>query len=266
MKKVIIWILVFFSLIALILRFSSRAAEFFLGIKQESGISVLSEPSDATVFLDGTEVGKTPFEDKSLEVRDYTVKLEKDGASWQGKIKLTGGTVTIINRDLAKDLPSAGEILTLEAGHGITIISNPAASDVEIDGRAFGKTPVTLDIENGEHTILVSHANFLKRSIRANLPNNFNLTISADLALSEADLTTISTPTINQTLEVIVKQTPTGYLRVRDKPTLNGKEITRIKPGDKLVLLEEAGEWDRVRLPDNTEGYVSSVYVEKQTL
>jgi len=25
------------------------------------------------------------------------------------------------------------------------------------------------------------------------------------------------------------------------------------------------GDWDRVRLPDDTEGYVSSVYVEKQT-
>ena len=265
MKKTIIWLLVIISLIALFLRFSNKLAELFLGIKQTSGISVLSQPSEATVYLDGKEVGKTPFEDKNLDVKDYTVRLEKGEAGWQGKVKLTPGTMSIVNRDLAKEKSqSAGEILTLDRGTGITVISNPSDADVEIDGKSLGQTPITININSGEHVVLVSHANFLKRSIRTNLPNNFNLVVFTDLALSEADLTTISTPVITETLEVVVKQTPTNFLRVRDKPNLLGKEIARIKPGDKLILLEE-GEWDRVRLPNDTEGYVSSVYVEKQT-
>lgn len=266
MKKVIIWILVFISFLSLLLRFSNKAVELFLGIKEMSGISILSEPSEAAVYLDGKEVGKTPFEDKNLEVRDYTVKIEKGETSWQGKITLTSGTMAIINRDLAKDqASSAGEILTLQRGHGITVISNPGDADVEIDGKSYGKTPITQNLDSGEHTILVSHANFLKRSIRANSPNNFNLTLSVDLALSEPDLTTIQTPVITETPEVKVLQTPTGYLRVRDKPNLLGQEIARVKPGDKLILLEEMGDWDRVRLPDGTEGFVSSAYVEKKS-
>lgn len=253
------------SLAALLLRFSDKAAEIFLGIKPTSGISILSDPSDATVFLDEKEVGKTPYEDKNLPVKDLNIRLEKEKNTWQGRIKLVAGTMTVVNRDIASDSASAaGEILTLKAGKGLTIISNPTEADIEIDGKSSGKTPITLSIEPGEHTVLVSRPNYLKRSIRTDLPSNFNLTVSVDLALSEADLTTITTPVVSQTPVVYVKQTPTGFLRVRDKPNLNGKEIAQVKPGDSLILLEELGLWDRVRLSDGTEGYVSSAYVEKK--
>jgi len=265
MKKFLVWVLILLSLISLLLRFSDKAAEIFLGIRKTSGISILSNPSEATVFLDGQEVGKTPFDSKNLDVKEYAVKLEKDQALWQGRVKLTSGTVTVVNRDIATDsASSAGETLTLDKGKGLTIISNPSEADVEIDGKSAGKTPTAVNVSFGEHTILISHANYLKRSIRADLPNNFNLTVSVDLALSEADLGAIETPTITQTPEVIVKQTPTGFLRVRDKASLNGKEITQVKPGDTLILLEEQGSWDRVRLSNGTEGFVSAAYVEKK--
>ncbi len=265
MKKIIVWFLVILSLTALLLRFSGAWRQIFFGVKPTSGISIYSLPSDATVFLDDKEMGKTPFEDKNLDTGEYTVKIQKDQASWSGKVKLSPGTVTVINRDIALDFASsAGETLTLDKGKGITVISNPSGADVEIDGKVSGKTPLTLDLDAGEHTVLVSHTNYLKRSIRANLPNNFNLTVSVDLALSEADLTVVTTPAITQTPEVAVLQTPTGFLRVRDKPSLNGKEVAQVKPGDILVLLEDQGSWDRVRLPSGTEGFVSSSYVEKK--
>ena len=265
MKKIIIWFLVLLSLVALLLRFSDKIAETFLGFKQTSGVSIVSTPPEATVFLNGTEVGKTQYDDKNLMVGDYLVKIIKDKSSWQGQVRLTPGTVTLINRDLAEDVASsAGEILTLDRGRGLTIISSPSEADVEIDGKVYGKTPVTVNLGNGEHTVLVSHQNYLPRSIRADLPANYNLTVSVDLALSKADLTTIATPVITQTPVVSVKQTPTGFLRVRDKPNLNGKEVAQIKPGDQLVLLEELGSWDRIRLADGKEGFVSSSYVEKK--
>ncbi|MCL4366097.1 PEGA domain-containing protein [Patescibacteria group bacterium] len=265
MKKTLVWFLVLISLAAILLRFSEKWTEIFFGIKQTSGISVLSEPSEATVYLDDKEVGKTPYENKNLESRDYTVKLQKERGLWEGRIKLTAGTVAVVNRDLAYDqASSAGEILTLGSGKGITIVSSPTDSDVEIDGKSYGRTPVTADIEKGAHTILISHTNYLKRSIRVELPQDFNLTVSVNLALSEADLTDISTPVITQTAEVFVKNTPTGFLRVREKPNLNGKEIGKVAPGDTLILLEEQGAWDRVRLSNGTEGYVSSSYVEKK--
>lgn len=265
-KKTIVWFLVLISTVSLLLKFGGKWTEGFFGVKQTSGISVSSIPSEATVFLDSNEVGKTPYEDKNLEAKDYLVRLEKEGSSWQGKVNLVAGTVTAINRDLAQDSSSsAGEILTLNKGKGVTVISNPSEAEVEIDGKSYGKTPLTINnIESGEHTILLAHPNYLKRSLRATLPDGFNLTVSVDLALSEADLTAITTPVIATTKELVVKDTPTGFLRVRDKPNLAGKEIAQVKPGDKLVLLEELAGWDRVKLLDSTEGYVSSSYVEKK--
>lgn len=265
MKKIILWLLILVSLVAILLRFSDKIAEVLLGIKPTSGISVLSEPQGATVFLNDNQVGATPYDDKGLEVGDYIVKLQQGQASWQGRVKLKAGTVTVVNRDIATDSASeAGEVLTLERGRGLTIVSNPTEALVEIDGKQYGKTPITVNIDNGEHTVLVSHPNYLPRSIRAALPANFNLTISVDLALSEADLTSTSAPVVTVTPEVVVKQTPTGFLRVRDKAGLNGKEVAQVKPGDTLVLLEEQGSWDKVRLSNGTEGFVSSIYVEKK--
>lgn len=258
--------MILISLAAILLRFSDKWAEIFLGVKPMGGISILSTPTDATVYLDEKEVGKTPYEDKNLGVKDYDVKIIKDSASWQGKVMLTAGTVTVINRDLASDIASsAGEILTLNKGKGLTAISNPTNASVEIDGKFYGNTPTTIDIAPGEHTVLIRHRNYLNRSIRADLPTDFNLTVSADLGLSEADLSAIATPVITQTPEVIVKNTPTGFLRVRDKPSTLGKEVAQVKPGDSLILLEELGAWNRVRLADSTIGYVSAVYVTKKT-
>ena len=265
MKKIIIWILVLVSLLSLVIRFSSNVEEIVFGIKSKSGISVLSTPTDSIVFLDGKEVGKTPYENKDLEVKEIIIKIEKNQYSWQGKISLTSGTVTVVNRDLSNESSSsAGETLSLKKGKGLTVISNPAGSDIEVDGKTVGITPQTLDIPSGEHTILLTHTNYLNRSIKANLVEGFNLTVSSDLAISEADLTTISTPVITQTLEVIVKSTPTGFLRVRDKASLLGEEIAQVKVGGTLILLEELGSWDRVRLSDGIEGFVSATYVEKK--
>lgn len=265
MKKVLVWFLIIISLSALLLRFSNSWAEILFGIKQISGLSVSSQPQDATVFLDGKEVGKTPYDQKDLEVREYGIKIEKGNNIWQGKVRLTAGTITVVNRELASDsASSAGETLTLDRGKGLTVISNPSEADVEIDGKPSGKTPVTITIDKGEHTLLISHTNYLKRSVPVNLPTDLNMTVSVDLGLSEADLTAITAPVITQTPQVLVKSTPTGFLRVREKPSLNGKEIAQVKPGDILVLLEEQGSWDRVRLSNGTEGYVSTVYVEKK--
>ena len=265
MKKIIIYSLIVVSLLILMLRFSSVLANI-LGIKQKSGLFIITTPTEATVYLKGQEVGKTQYEVKDLDVAEYTIKLEKDQASWLGNVKLNPGTVTIINRDLAKDIPSsAGEVLTLKKGKGLTLISNPNGSKVTVDASERGNTPLNLDLKSGEHTIILDHANYLKRSIRANLPDGYNLTIVVDLALSEADLSTVSISVIKTTPEVVVKNTPTGFLRVRDKPSLSGKEVSQVKPGETLILLEEDGAWDRVRLADGTEGYVSSAYVEKKS-
>lgn len=265
MKKTIVLFLILLSVIALTIQISSKQLKQFFGIEQKSGISITTIPDEAVVYLDGIETGKTPYENKDLAVKEYVVKLQKDDNVWQGKVKLIAGSLMLINRELSYDVASSsGEALVLEGGKGMRVISNPSGSEVEVDGKIYGKTPLSFDIASGDHLVIIGHPNYIKRSIKASLPENYNLTIISDLALSEADLASVTTPVISTTPMVVVKSTPTGFLRVRDKPSLNGKEIAQVKPGEQLVLLEELASWDRVKLSDGKEGYVSTTYVEKK--
>lgn len=266
MKKIILWILFFISLTTLTLRFGNQVFNTILGTYEKSGIRILSTPTEAKVSLDGKEVGRTPFEDSSLSAREYEIKVDGDGASWQGRVKLKGGTLTVINRELAKSsTTSAGEILSLEKGSGISVLSNPDGSEVEIDGQSVGKSPGHFQVDPGEHIVNLSRDNYLKRSVRALLPDKYQLTLSVDLGLSEADLSTTTTQVTTEISKVVVKNTPTGFLRVRDNPSLVGKEIARVSPGDELTLLDEQASWDKVRLSNEVEGFVSKTYVEKKS-
>lgn len=266
MKKTILLIMILISIVALAVRFWGSTLLDFFQTPNQAGIRVLSTPSEGFVFINGAQVGKIPFQDEKLKSGEIDVKISSGDLTWQGKVKLSSGTLTVVNRELAKETSSAsGETLTLEKGKGITVISYPAEADLEIDGKFYGKTPISLEVTAGEHTFNLSHPGFLKRSVKAYVPDKYNLNLNVDLAASEADLTATVTPPITETPKVVVLDTPTGFLRVRDKPDLIGKEIKRVSPGDELILLEELSGWDKIRLPDDTEGYVSSTYLEKKT-
>ena len=265
MKKLIVFTLFLLSIFVLSLQFSSTITKF-LADKQKAGIKIMSVPEGAEVFVDGVLVGKTPFVDENLKQETVNVKLKSGFASWVRDTRLNSGTVTIINRELAEDeASSSGETLTLSKGGGVNIISDPSGSEVEIDGKIYGKAPIFVNIGAGEHIFVLSKGGFLKRSIKALVPAGFTLGLNVDLALSELDLSNIATPSVTVTEKLKVLSTPTGFLRVRDKPNLLGKEIMRVLTGDELILLEDLNSWFRVRLIDGKEGYVSSQYVEKVT-
>ncbi|KKR79839.1 MAG: Amylopullulanase, GH57 family [Candidatus Daviesbacteria bacterium GW2011_GWA1_41_61] len=265
MKKAVVVTLVILSLSLIGLRLASQPLLSALGYQQKAGIRVTSVPS-STVFLNGAEVGQTLYLNEALKAGTYQVQLQAEKGSWQGIVELTEGKVTLINRELEETAASSsGEVLVLNEGQGVVIISNPSGTQVEIDGQLSGKTPLSVyELAAGDHTFLLSHEGFLKRSIRAKLPEEMSLHLNVDLALSELDLGTFKAPTVTSSATLIVKETPLGFLRVRDKPSISGKEMTQVKPGDSLIMLEEQSFWYKVRLADGSEGYVSSSYVEKR--
>src|SRR3989344_3011660 len=264
MKKILLCCLLFISIVLLVFRFGSQPLKQLLGNPEKSGIRVLTTPSKAKVFINDELKGETPFEDTELLPQEYIIKLQSGEAIWQRKVKLNTGTVTIINRELSKDLTSpTGEILILEKGQGVTFLSTPSGAEVEIDGKVIGKTPGNFQAGPGEHIFNIASNNYLRRSVKASIPDKYNLIINVDLAVTEVDLT--PTFVTEEATKLIVKNTPTGFLRVRDKASLNGKEVARVTPGEELILLEEAVSWDKVRLSNGVEGYVSTSYVEKKT-
>lgn len=62
---------------------------------------------------------------------------------------------------------------------------------------------------------------------------------------------------------VTIVPTDTGWLRVRSGPARKYPEISRVNPGESFLLLQEQGDWLKIKLPDGREGWVSSEFVRK---
>lgn len=250
----------------LIARLGFKPAAEFLGFKEKTGLKVTAIP-EAMVSIDGMAVGKTPYQNEDLKVGSYKLRLESENGAWEGSVGLTNGTLSVVNRELAASPASAsGEILTLDSGRGVTVISIPDGAGVEIDGKLYGVTPLVVsDLAPGDHTFILSRANFTKRSIKAVLPQNMSLTLAVDLAVSEAAAVNFPAPAVTTATKLVVSKTPTGFLRVRNKPNLSGAEIGRLTTGESVTQLEELAGWVKVRLDNGTEGYISSQYIQKQS-
>jgi len=63
---------------------------------------------------------------------------------------------------------------------------------------------------------------------------------------------------------VLVLDNALGWLNVRQGPGTNYPILTKIYPGEDYPLLEEAGEWFKIELGDDQEGWVFKQYVSKQ--
>ncbi len=60
-----------------------------------------------------------------------------------------------------------------------------------------------------------------------------------------------------------IKETETGYLNVRDGAGTIFEIITTISPGDTVELLDEDKSWYKVKTDDDTAGWISGRYADK---
>lgn len=276
MRRVIVILLVFLSLVVLFLRFAYKPLTENLGIKPRAGLRVEAS-LPAQVFLGDKNIGKTPLQSENLVEGEYLISLVSEkgvgeasssaALGWKGYVKLAGGTLSIVNRDLGVDIAaSSGEVITLDEGEGITVVSTPSGSDVVLDGQGVGRTPVSVSkVSSGEHQLMVRKDTYISRSSRVNVVDGYNLTWTVDLARSESDLTKLPTLPTLTTNQLIVKATPTGFLRLRKSASTASLEVGRVATGEMLTLVEELEGWYKVKTAEGLEGFVSSLYVEKKS-
>ncbi|MBI5218647.1 MAG: SUMF1/EgtB/PvdO family nonheme iron enzyme [Bacteroidia bacterium] len=104
-------------------------------------LDIVSNPIDATVYIDNERKGTTPLTLKKLLIGDYTLKLEKQGFGTVTKtITVTEGKTTDISE-------------TLPAGENINITSSPSGAEIYIDGAKAGGTPYNATLSYGSHKI-----------------------------------------------------------------------------------------------------------------
>jgi len=265
--------------------------------RPNAGLKVDTTPP-ALVFVDNTQIGQSPLE-KLFKPGEVTVKLIPNSttvalSTYQTKVRLNPQVYTVIRRDFGKEeSESAGEIVTLEPQSAKTaslsvVVAGPDSASVLVDGQPQGFTPLIVNsITVGEHQITISAPGFTTRQIAAKSLAGYKLVINAKLAGSlpepspTPEVSTASatpspspksspsgspkpTPTSITKPYVEIKDTPTGFLRVREKPTTSATESGRVSPGDRYPLLGEQTGWYQIKisLDATSSGWISAQYAD----
>ncbi len=258
-------------------------------------IKIVSSPS-AGVFIDNTAIGKTPFEQKMKE-GEYTIKLipegvSKDIVSWQGKVQVHKDSLTYINRELgSSEVSSAGEVFTVSKMEKkpsnnnfgeVYVETDPPGAIVYLDNDEKGVSPLVLEeVTKGDHEISVFLPGFFRRTHKINVDSGYRTNSTFKLAVDQtkkdinqlrqekeaerkAAVEATKSATVKESsTQIVIQNTPTGFLRVREEPNTEAAEVTRVEPGEKYALLEEGDGWFKIKV-DESEGWVSSDYAIKE--
>lgn len=84
------------------------------------------------------------------------------------------------------------------------------------------------------------------------------------LETQSVSMENVESKIVPETVTVLlrVQKTGTGYLNVRDTPSVSGALVGKVLPGDELSSSEERDGWFSVVLPDGKTGWVSGDYVK----
>lgn len=232
--------------------------------QKPAALQVTSTPQ-ASVFLDGKHIGKTPFYSDQLRAGEHTLKITVSEASFVEKITLTPGTLTVVNRELANNfLAQAGEKLWLEPnGKGLFIISSPDQADITLDGKLLGKTPLFVqDIQEGDHKLLASKPGYVQRKFAIKTSKRYELFANITLASEIAKGIVQHPPSPPPTKKIEISGSPQALLKVRKEPLSTSVEVGSVKKGQQLEFIQETEGWMQVSF-EGKLGWIPSQYAKK---
>jgi len=244
-------------------------SSLFLGAcgVEKSGVEIVSSPI-AKVYLNGKESGMTPYKNNSLKPGNIEIKLEDGGNSWEREIRLENNVTTVINWNLGK-VDNSGYILSMEKSGengSILINSSPGGAMIYIDGEVKASTPAKIEnVDEGDKKISLRYLGFKNVNLIVKMVNNYQIIIDAKLEKEEiAKNSEVPSPyPVKLAVPMVkIKETETGWLRVRNLPNSGGIEIGRIKPGESYELIEENTDWYQIEF-DNKIGWILAKYAEK---
>jgi hypothetical protein len=147
--------------------------------KMTGVLSIRTEPSGASVFIDGKPVGTSPCESGDLAPGSYRVRIEKRGyAPWEGSLSVIAGKRI--------EVPFPIELKAVVGS--LEILSEPSGSRVFLDGKEMGQTPLSLPaVRVGQHRIRVSREGYEPYEEQAGVRQGKNR-VSASLKRLRGDL------------------------------------------------------------------------------
>lgn len=271
---------VFFLTPLLILTVLFLIAVIFINREGGKGALQVTTVPNSQVYLNGKLVGKTPLclcePTQLIKVGEYDLKLIPQGNEFKEyfqKIKIYQGVLTVVDRTFDKNSSgSSGSLITLTDSSSknlseIMIISFPSGAQVIMDSNVKGVTPLLLkNVTISDHEIKVIKDGYKEKVLKVKtiagkrLEAAVNLGIRNDLK-DEKEVASSSASLVNK---VLILETPTGFLRVRENNSITSSEVTTVKPGEKFDLVSELDGWYEIKLTEGKTGWVSSEYATKE--
>jgi len=255
------------------------------------GLNVVGSPEGALVTIDGREEGSIPYISNNLSPDEHTLTISAVGYQSRGlRVSLESG----YRLNVAVQLPAIPapegileKIETAESARwGVLDLSlpnspitsvpsewakavavwyeqNPLGDQIQFDyyldyqgtlydrkGRPLSLDDISPKEEESGAVLVIGY-----------------LGNTADKALASAaqDTLTALGEKLGVSLgrRVSILPTGTGWLRVRSTPGFSGVEVAKVDVGDEFPVIEESGSWVKIKVDDETEGWVSGVYVEE---
>ena len=138
----------------LIIDDNSRSFEYRLE-RLPARLAVSSEPSGATISLDGTELGTTPFRDVQVPAGTWAVQATLPlYTPIEQELILEG-------RDLLQELH-----LEFEPNFArVQLTSSPSGAEVLVDRQLSGVTPFEIDLESGPRELVFRKAGYANKTV-----------------------------------------------------------------------------------------------------
>lgn len=271
--------------------FSSGQNLWFDESTSEVVLRIISDPAEADVYIDGTQIGKTPYTSSKLTEGDYDIRIDKVGYEEQkARIRVQKGYTSNISVKLfPKPVPST--VNQFEGSDGLFDVSSDN-NEVTSDPETWARSVVYWNQTRGVNIGGVG----LNKDLVFDYFVDYNGNIYDDMgkkiieeedlaALGEADkgaylgrvsdgqgLSELAAQTLKQITEIpgeekkvtMIKVLPTGvgWLRVRAEATTSSSELAKLDIGNEYELLEDGVEWVRIKVSDDLQGWVSKAYVE----
>lgn len=270
--------------------FTSGYVLWFEQTRGAPAVSVTTDPSDAQLKIDGAEKDKTPVFVDDLAPGDHQLRVEKIGfESKELKVRVEEGHLLRVSVKLAIN-PLAAEPQAVEnplekvsvynllenqtreiidsetllrgavgwvAINGLPKSFPPLNYLLDESGVVYNLQGEAVDIQNLD----VGEGEKLEELLVGYLSiDNQGLSEKANAALKSLAAKVLKTPPPVKKVKVL--PTGTGWLRVRQEPNLAAAEINKINVGESFPLLEQGEGWVKIKLPDDTEGWVSADFIE----
>lgn len=269
-----------------------------LSFGKKSGIQITANPQ-SEVSIDGKSLGKTPSVEQGLKPGVLTVRItpiESGLEAWEGKVELKAGYLTIVDRQFGRTQDSSSgytlvsEKLPNDNSTEVTIISTPSNIPVKIDGSpvGFSNHPIQA-VAPGDHSFSLEAPGYSEKTIRAKLLKGTRLVVTVQMAVEAIAPTPTPTPLVSPSVAptptsttqnpitplprqstssaslakpyVEILNTPTGWLKVREKPSVSSSEMAKVNPGDTFTYKEASiSGWFQIEYRPDLWGFVSSQY------